>query len=142
MATAEAAKGRGRVTVFSMFGPVFGYASSLVDGRRVAYVGPVTPGMHWRKVWLMADRCCRQTEGEDAKARWIISQANRALTCGSGVVVRLPDAEWEMEAGGWQVDFNPDWCHQDSLATGPLSIPLLTPEQIEPKPTFYPHYAV
>lgn len=141
MATAEAAKGRGRVCVFTMFGPVFGYASKLVDGRQVAYVGPVTPDVHWRKLWLMADRCCRPTESEDQKARWIISQANRALTCGSGVVVKLSDTEWEMEAGGWQVELENDWCHQDALATGPLTVPLLTQEQIEPKPTFYPHYA-
>ncbi|MGI5408751.1 hypothetical protein ACQEV9_18395 [Streptomyces chartreusis] len=141
MATAEAAKGEGRVTVFTMFGPVFGYASVFADGRQTAYIGPVTPGVHWRKLWLMADRCCRPTDGEEQKARWIISQATRALTCGSGVVVKLPSTEWQMEAGGWRVDLPSEWSHQDALVTGPLDVLLLTPEQAAVKPTLYPHYA-
>ncbi len=140
MATAEAAKGRGRITVFSMFGPVFGYASRLVDDEQVAYVGPVTPGMHWRKLWLMADRCNRETAAESEKACWIVTQANRSLICGSDVVVKLSDADWEMEAGGWQVQLEP-WCGQNALVTGNMSVPSLTPEQIVLKPTLYPHHA-
>ncbi len=31
--TTEGVKGRGRVTVFSLFGPVFGYATTLVEDR-------------------------------------------------------------------------------------------------------------
>ncbi|MEV7003894.1 hypothetical protein AB0N62_40485 [Streptomyces sp. NPDC093982] len=140
MATAEAAKGRGRVCVFSMFGPVFGYASTLVDGRQVAYLGPVTPGVHWRKLWLMADRCNRDTTTEAEKARWIVNQANRSLICGSDVVVKLPDADWELEASGWQVDLG-SWCGQNTLITGTLSVPDLTAEQAELKPTRFPQSA-
>ncbi|MFE7273627.1 hypothetical protein [Streptomyces sp. NPDC057623] len=140
MATAEAAKGRGRLCVFTMFGPVFGYASRLVDGRQVAYIGPVNPAVRWRKVWVMADRCNRATATETEKAAWIVTQANRSLICGSDVVVKLPDEDWEMEAGGWQVDLG-TWCGQNTLVTGNLSVPALTPEQIESKPTLYPEYA-
>ena len=140
MATAEAAKGRGRICVFSMFGPVFGYASRFADGRQVAYVGPVTPGVHWRKVWVMADKCNRETATEVEKAAWIVTQANRSLICGSDVVVKLADEDWEIEAGGWQVDLG-SWCGQNMLVTGNLTVPALTPEQTEPQPTLYPHYA-
>ena len=140
MATAEAAKGQGRVCVFSMFGPVFGYASRLVDGRQVAYVGPLTPDVPWRKLWSMADRCCRVRDAETDKAQWIVTQANRAFITGADVVVKLPDAEWAMEAGGWQVDLG-TWCNQNVLVTGGMSVPVLTAEQIAPKRTFYPQYA-
>lgn len=140
MTTALATTGHGRVTVFSMFGPVFGYASRLEDGRQVAYVGPVTPGVHWRKLWLIADRCCRATETEKSKAAWIVSQANRSFICGSDVVVKLPDEKWEMEAGGWQVELDATWCGQDALVTGHFSVPVLTVEQTGLKPTFFPHY--
>ncbi|MFF3912683.1 hypothetical protein ACFYZB_04230 [Streptomyces sp. NPDC001852] len=140
MATAEAAKGQGRVCVFSMFGPVFGYASAFVDGRTIAYVGPVTPGVHWRKLWSMADRCCRDRDSDVDKAMWIVSQANRSFICGSDVVVKLPNEDWEMEAGGWQVDIG-TWCGQNTLVTGALTVSALTAEQTAPKPTFYPQYA-
>ncbi|MBT2418369.1 hypothetical protein J7F01_41040 [Streptomyces sp. ISL-22] len=140
MATAEAAKGRGRVTVFSMFGPVFGYASAFVDGRTVAYVGPVTPCVHWRRLWVMADRCNRETATEAEKATWIVSQANRSLICGSDVVVKLSAGDWEVEAGGWQVDLG-TWCGQNVLVTGTLSVPALSAEQMAPKPTRFPQYA-
>ncbi|MFF1401762.1 hypothetical protein [Streptomyces sp. NPDC058294] len=140
MATAEAAKGRGRVTVFSMFGPVFAYASRLVDGRQLAYVGPLTPGVSWRKLWQIADRCCRERDTEAEKARWIVTQANRSFICGSDVVVKLPGADWEMEAGGRQVDIG-TWSYQNVLVTGNFAVPVLTEEQIAPKPTAYPHYA-
>lgn len=140
MATAETAKGQGRITVFSMFGPVFGYASRLTDGQQVAYVGPLTPGVHWRKLWQMADRCNRDTATEAEKAAWIVTQANRAFICGSDVVVKLADDTWEMEEGGWQVEMG-TWCGQNVLVTGNLSVPALTAEQTASKPTFYPQYA-
>lgn len=141
MATAEAAKGRGRVCVFSMFGPVFGYASRLVDGRQVAYVGPLTEGVHWRKLWSMADKCCRERDSEVDKAMWIVSQVNRSFISGADVVVKLSDTDWMMEAGGWQVDIGSTWCGQDVLVTGMFSVPALAAEQTAVQPTFYPQYA-
>ncbi|MFJ5026507.1 hypothetical protein ACIQB5_00160 [Streptomyces sp. NPDC088560] len=141
MATAEGTKGRGRVTVFSLFGPVFGYATTLVDDQQLAYVGPLTPGVGWRLLWRMAERCHNDGATETRKAEWIVSQASRAFICGSGVVVKLSDADWEMEAGGWSVELSGSWCNQDVLVTGNLTVPVLTDEQTAPKPTCYPQYA-
>jgi hypothetical protein len=135
-----AVEGQGRITVFSVFGPVFAYVSRLEHGQQIAYIGPVTPGVHWRKLWQMADRCCRPTEPESAKAAWIISQANRSLICGSDLVARLPDEKWEMEEGGWRVDVG-TWCNQNALVTGHLRVPSLTGDQVSPKPTCWPRYA-
>lgn len=141
MATAEGAKGRGRVTVFSMFGPVFGYASTLADDQQVAYVGPLTPGVNWRQLWKMAERCHSDGASETRKAQWIVSQASRAFICGSDVVVKLSDEDWEMESGGWLVDLGGSWSNQDVLVTGHLMVTSLTAEQIAPKLTYYPQYA-
>ncbi|MGW0876629.1 hypothetical protein ACWD3Z_40060 [Streptomyces sp. NPDC002740] len=141
MATAEGTKGRGRVTVFSMYGPVFGYASTLVDDQQVAYVGPLTPGVSWRKLWQMAERCHNDGAKETRKAEWIISQASRAFICGSDVVVKLSDADWEMEPGGWLVELDGSWCNQDVLVTGNLTVPDLIAEQTAEKFTYYPQYA-
>ncbi|WP_435270966.1 hypothetical protein [Streptomyces sp. 1222.5] len=138
MATAEGIKGRGRITVFSMFGPVFGYASRFADGQQVAYIGPLTPGINWGKLWQMADRCCRP---QDSRPQWIITQANRSFISGSDVVVRLSDADWEMEPGGRLVELGGSYANQDVLVTGNLTVPDLTAEQIAPKFTYYPQYA-
>jgi hypothetical protein len=138
MATAEGTKGRGRITVFSMFGPVFGYASTLVDGQQLAYVGPLTPGFDWRRLWQIAEKCCRQ---QDNRAMWIITQANRAFITGADVVVKLTEADWEMEPGGRTVELGASWCNQDVLVTGNLTVPDLTAEQTATKFTYWPHYA-
>ncbi|QDN57407.1 hypothetical protein [Streptomyces sp. S1D4-20] len=138
--TTASTAGQGRITIFSMFGPVFGYASRLEDGKQVAYIGPVTPGVDWRKLWQIAERCNRATAAEPERAAWIISQANRSLISGSDVVVKLPDDKWEMDTGGWRVPID-TWCWQDALVTGSFSVPALTAEQIAVKPTLYPHYA-
>ncbi|MCX4799661.1 hypothetical protein OG497_38040 [Streptomyces sp. NBC_01242] len=141
MATISAFAHQGRVTVFSMFGPVFGYTSRLVGDKQIAYVGPLTPGVHWRKLWNIADQCCRESEKEAQKAAWIISQANRAFICGSDVVAKFSDTKWVVEEGGWKVDLGGTWCGQDVLVTGMFSVPALTAEDVAVKPTFYPHYA-
>ncbi|MFJ1749864.1 hypothetical protein ACIOJD_26995 [Streptomyces sp. NPDC088116] len=141
MASAEGSKGRGRVLAFSLFGPVFGYASTLVDNQQVAYIGPLTPGVNWRKLWRMAERCHSDGASESRKAQWIVSQAFRAFICGSDVVRRLPDADWEMEPGGWLVELGGPWCNQDVLVTGNLTVPELAAEHIETKPTYFPQYA-
>lgn len=89
----------------------------------------------------MAERCHNDGASEDRKAQWIVSQASRASICGSDVVVRLPDADWEMEPDGWLVELGGCWCNQDVLVTGNLTVPDLTAEQIAPKFTYYPQYA-
>lgn len=138
MVVVEASSGRGRVTVFSLFGPVFGFASRLEGNRQVAYVGPLTPGVHWRKLWTIAGRCGRS----DAQAPgWIVSQANRAFICGSDVVVKLGDAKWGVEEGGRRVDLGRTWCGQDVLVTGVFCVPELSARDVAVKPTYYPHYA-
>lgn len=138
--TTIAAAGQGRITVFSMFGPVFAYTSRLEGDQQVAYIGPVTPGVHWRKLWTMADRCCRPTEPEKAKAQWIVSQANRSLICGSDLVARLSGQKWELAAGGWSAELG-TWCNQNQLVTGEFRIPSLTAAQAALRPTCWPHYA-
>ncbi|MFJ9900211.1 hypothetical protein ACIQPR_43470 [Streptomyces sp. NPDC091280] len=142
MATAEGTKGQGRVTVFSMFGPVFGYATTLVDDRQVAYVGPLTPGVEWRLLWRMADKCMRPRDrSESEHAKWIITQANRSFITGSDVVVKLSEADWVMEPNGRRVELDGSWSNQDVLVTGNLTVPALAAEQTARKFTYWPHYA-
>ncbi|MDO0934820.1 hypothetical protein QQY66_25240 [Streptomyces sp. DG2A-72] len=141
MATADETKGQGRVTVFSMFGPVFGYTSRIVDDQQVAYVGPLTPGVNWRKLWQMAERCNVPGARDARRAEWIVSQVSRAFICGSDVVVKFSEADWEMEPGGRRMELESSWCNQDVLATGNLTMPELTDDQVAPKFTYYPQYA-
>ncbi|MDT9701358.1 hypothetical protein [Streptomyces sp. P17] len=77
---------------------------------------------------------------QSGKAGWIVTQANRSLICGSDVPVKLSDAEWSMEAGGWQVQLG-TWCGHDTPLTGNLHVPALTAAQTAPKPTRYSHWA-
>lgn len=139
--TTEGVKGRGRVTVFSLFGPVFGYATTLVEDRQLAYVGPLTPGIGWRLLWRMAERCHTDGAAEARKAEWIVSQASRAFICGSGVVVKLSDADWVMAPGGWTVELGGSWCNQDVLVTGDLTVPALAAGQLAARHSHFPLYA-
>ncbi|WP_128436769.1 hypothetical protein [Streptomyces cyaneus] len=66
-----------------MCGPVFGYASTIVDDQQIAYVGPLTPGANWRRLWQMAERCHTDGASKSRKAQWIVSQASRTFICGS-----------------------------------------------------------
>ncbi|MEU6406033.1 hypothetical protein [Streptomyces sp. NPDC046985] len=141
MAPAEGPKGRGRVTVFSMFGPVFGYATTLVDDHQVAYVGPLTPGIEWRLLWRMAEKCCKPRDAQHEHAKWIITQANRSFITGSDVVTKLSDADWEMEPSGRRVELDGSWSNQDVLVTGDLAVPTLATAQTARKFTYWPHYA-
>ncbi|MGM9332351.1 hypothetical protein [Streptomyces murinus] len=141
MATTGGTKGRGRVVVFSLFGPVFGYATTLVDDRQFAYVGPLTPGVGWRLLWRMAERCHNDGVTEARKAEWIVSQASRAFICGSGVVVKLSETDWVMEPGGWAVELDGSWCNQDVLVTGDLVVPGIPAEQIATRDSRFPQYA-
>ncbi|WP_030563635.1 hypothetical protein [Streptomyces aureocirculatus] len=134
-------KGQGRVAAFSLFGPVFGYTSKLVEDQQIAYIGPVTPGVQWEKLWQMANRCCRSTAQEGEKARWIITQATRAVIMGADLVAKLPRGEWGLQRGGRRADVG-NWSHHDVLVTGNMTVPVLTPEQISIKHTRYPQYYV
>ncbi|MFE0187702.1 hypothetical protein [Streptomyces sp. NPDC058989] len=132
-------KGTGRVTAFSMFGPVFGYASKLVNGCQTAYVGPLTPGVRWPKLWQVAERCCRLTAQDREKAQWIITQATRAFVMGSDVIAKLPHAAWEVGPGERRVDVI-EWSNHHVLIVGNMAVPSLTPEHVSMKHTYYPHY--
>lgn len=132
-------QGTGRVTAFSMFGPVFGYASTLVDGRQTAYVGPLTPGVRWPKLWKMATRCCRATAQDREKAQWIITQASRAFIMQADLVVKLPYAAWHIEPGERRIDVV-DWSNHHALVVGNMVVHALTPEQVSMKHTYYPQY--
>lgn len=139
MVTSEAT-GHGRITVFSVFGPAFAYATRTVEGRQIAFIGPVTPGVGWRKLWQMATQCGSPRGTEQERARWIITQANRALICGD-VVVNLSDSKWEMSGGGRVTDVE-NWCGSNVLVTGDMHVPDLTAEQTARQFTYWPEYAV
>ncbi|KIZ14448.1 hypothetical protein [Streptomyces natalensis] len=134
-------KGKGRVTAFSVFGPVFGYTSELVDDQQIAYVGPLTPGVQWPKLWQMAARCCRDSAQDREKAQWITTQATRAFIMHADLVTKLPDADWHIDGGGHRIDVC-GWSNHDALITGNMAVPDLTPEQVSMKYTYYPHYFV
>ncbi|MFF5973757.1 hypothetical protein ACFY7C_19730 [Streptomyces sp. NPDC012769] len=123
-----------------MFGPVFGYASEFVEGRQVAYVGSLTPGVPWQKLWKMAVTCNRDRVPEWDLARWIVTQATRALICGSDVVMKLEEADWEIKDGGREAELGSTWCGHDLLITGDMVVPDLSAEQVARKPTAFPHY--
>ncbi|MFC9293116.1 hypothetical protein ACFTWH_01365 [Streptomyces sp. NPDC057011] len=121
-----------------MFGVVFGYATHSLDQRRlgeVALVGPLTPGVEWRRLWEMARSMCRPTEGEAEHARWIMAQANRAFICGSDVIVRLPQAVWKV-GGGRRVGLG-GYCNRDQLWTGNMTVEDVSPEQVAERPSRY-----
>ncbi|MGW0731428.1 hypothetical protein [Streptomyces sp. NPDC002851] len=132
-------KGQGRVTAFSIFGPVFGYASKLVDDHQIAYVGPLTPGVQWATLWQLAARCCRESARDQERAQWIITQATRAFIMQADIVANLPTADWRMEPGGRRSDVG-SWANHEVLITGNMSVPDLTPEQVSKQHTHYPHY--
>ncbi|GGP71875.1 hypothetical protein [Streptomyces melanogenes] len=133
-------KGMGRVTVFSMFGPVFGFASLHEDGKQLAYVGPLTPGVSWEALWVMASKCNRIGASDHVRAQWIVTQATRSFIMHADLVVQLDAAEWWMTGHRRLVESLSGWCNQDVLVTGCMRVPELTDEQIALKPTFYPHY--
>lgn len=112
MAVDETVSGQSRVTVFRMFGTVFGYATHSLDGRgigEVAVVGPLTPGVEWRRLWEMAETMCSPRAGNGEHARWIMAQANRSFTCGSDVVVKFSQGKWKL-ARGKRADLD-GYCH-------------------------------
>ncbi|MFD8978814.1 hypothetical protein [Streptomyces sp. NPDC059564] len=131
MAVDETLAGQGRVTVFRMFGTVFGYTTHSLDGRNlgeVAVVGPLTPGVEWGRLWQMARTMCRPSEGDSEHARWIMAQANRSFTCGSDVVVKFPRGTWKL-ARGKRADLG-GYCMRDHLWTGAITVEEVTPDQV------------
>ncbi|KUF19469.1 hypothetical protein [Streptomyces silvensis] len=131
--------GQGRVAVFSLFGPAFGYASKLVENQQIAYIGPVTRGVPWQTLWQMADRCCRLSAQDIEKARWIVTQATRAVIVGADLVVKMPDEKWQLQGGGRRAGLA-SWAHHDVLITGDMAVPALTSAQLSVKHTRYPQH--
>ncbi|MER5500050.1 MULTISPECIES: hypothetical protein [unclassified Streptomyces] len=140
MASAEDLSGSSRVTVFAMFGVVFGYATHHLDERRigdVAVVGPLTPGVEWGRLWLMARNCGRPTAGEKELAQWVLTQATRAFVCGSERVAQFQKREWKLKPGGKRVQFDATYANRDWLWTGNLTVEGLTSDQVAQRPTIY-----
>ncbi|MFD4136646.1 hypothetical protein [Streptomyces goshikiensis] len=132
--------GSGRVTVFAMFGVVFGYATHHLDERRigdVAIIGPLSPGVEWPRLWQMARNCGRSTAGETELAQWVLAQATRACVCGSDRIAQLPEQGWKLEPGGKRVRFDSTYANRDQLWTGNLAVEGLTPDQVAERPTLY-----
>ncbi|GGZ28468.1 hypothetical protein CP967_20905 [Streptomyces nitrosporeus] len=136
----EGLTGRGRVTVFAMFGTVFGYATHHLDERRigdVAVIGPLTPGVEWPRLWQMARSCGRPTAKDTELAQWILTQATRAFVCGSDRIAHFPDRGWKLEPGGKRVSFETTYANRDQLRTGNLTVEGLTPDHTAERPTLY-----
>ncbi|MDK9497476.1 hypothetical protein QEZ40_002413 [Streptomyces katrae] len=117
----EGLAGRGRVTVFAVFGTVFGYATHHLDERRigdVAVIGPLTPGVEWPRLWQMARTCGRPAAKDAELAQWILIQATRAFVCGSDRIVQLEGRGWKLEPGGKRVAFEATYANRDQLWTG------------------------
>lgn len=128
----ESLRGRSRVTVFGMFGTVFGYATHSLDDRNlgeVAVVGPLTPGVEWGRLWQMARNMCREGDGEHEHAKWIITQASRSFICGSDVIVKFRRGAWQLEPGGKRAELD-GYCNRDHLWTGNLAVDEVTPDQV------------
>ncbi|MFG2713744.1 hypothetical protein ACGFX2_24750 [Streptomyces goshikiensis] len=105
----EGLSGRGRVTVFVMFGVVVGYATHQLDRRQigdVAVVGPLTPGVEWPRLWQLARNCARATATEGELAHWILTQATRSFICGSDRIAQFHDQGWKLAPGGKRVRFD------------------------------------
>ncbi|MFI8358798.1 hypothetical protein ACIGD1_01315 [Streptomyces sp. NPDC085612] len=140
MASDEGLTGISRVTVFAMFGVVFGYATHHLDERRigdVAIVGPLTPGVGWGRLWQMARTCGRPTASETELAQWVLTQATRAFVCGSDRIAQFPEQGWKLEPGGKRVRFETTYANRDHLWTGNLTVEGLTPDQVAERPTLY-----
>ncbi|GHB40531.1 hypothetical protein GCM10010347_07690 [Streptomyces cirratus] len=130
----------GRVTVFTMFGVVFGYATHHLDDRRigdVGVVGPVTPGVGWPRLWDMARKCGKSAAKDTELAQWILIQATRAFVCGSDRIAQFEQQGWKLEPGGKRVSFEATYANRDHLWTGNLTVEGLTPEQAAEQPTLY-----
>ncbi|MEU6466883.1 hypothetical protein [Streptomyces sp. NPDC046976] len=57
------------------------------------------------------------------------------------VVVKLSDADWVMEPGGWAVRLDGSWCNQDVLVTGDLTVPVLAAGQVASRDSRFSQYA-
>lgn len=132
--------GRGRVTVFAMFGTVFGYANHHLDERRigdVAVIGPLTPGVEWPRLWQMARTCGRPAAKDTELAQWILIQATRAFVCGSDRIAHFHEQGWKLEAGGKRASFDTTYASRDQLWTGNLTVDGLSPGQVAERPSRY-----
>ncbi|MFJ3928031.1 hypothetical protein [Streptomyces sp. NPDC090022] len=140
MTSDEGLTGSGRVTVFALFGVVFGYATHHLDERQigdVAVVGPLTPGVEWGRLWQMARNCGRATADETEHAQWVLTQATRAFVCGSDRIAQFQDQGWKLEPGGKRVLFETTYANRDQLWTGNLTVEGLTPDQVAERPALY-----
>ncbi|MER5727804.1 hypothetical protein ABT084_05510 [Streptomyces sp. NPDC002138] len=136
----EGLTGRGRVTVFALFGTVFGYTSHHLDERRigeVAIVGPLSPGADWFRLWQMAAEMCKDGTPRVGLAQWILTQATRAFVVGSDRIAQFEAQSWKLESGGRRVGFGVTYANHDELWTGNMTVEGLTPEQVAERPSIY-----
>ncbi|MFG2616165.1 hypothetical protein ACGFXC_00935 [Streptomyces sp. NPDC048507] len=136
----EGLTGRSRVTVFAMFGTVFGYATHHLDDRRigeVAVIGPLSPGVEWPRLWQMARTCGRPAAKDAELAQWILIQATRSFVCGSDRIAQFQDQVWRLEPGGKRVGFDSPYAHRDHLWTGNLTVDSLSPDQVAARPSLH-----
>ncbi|THA66116.1 hypothetical protein E6P78_17335 [Streptomyces sp. A0958] len=136
----ESLTGRSRVTVFAMFGTVFGSATHHLDERRigdVAVIGPLTPAVEWPRLWQMARSCGRPAAKDTELAQWILNQATRAFVCGSDRIAQFHDRGWKLKAGGKRVRFKTTYANRDHLWTGNLAVDDLSPDQVAERPSRY-----
>ncbi|MFE9370679.1 hypothetical protein ACFYM2_13050 [Streptomyces sp. NPDC006711] len=136
----ERLAGRSRVTVWAMFGTVFGYATHHLDERRigdVAVIGPLSPGVAWPRLWQMARTCGRPAAKDAELAQWILIQATRAFVCGSDRIAQFQHQGWQLEPGGKRVRFESTCANRDHLWTGNLTVDGLSPDQVAERSSRY-----
>ncbi|WP_030706539.1 hypothetical protein [Streptomyces sp. NRRL F-2580] len=136
----EGLTGRSRVTVFVLFGTVFGYATHHLDQRKigeVAIIGPLSPGADWLRLWQMAANMCKEGATRETMGQWILAQATRAFVVGSDRIAKLEDQDWKLEPGGRKVSFGTTYAHRDEVWTGNMTVEGLTPEQVAEQPSIY-----
>ncbi|AZK95302.1 MULTISPECIES: hypothetical protein [Streptomyces] len=140
MTSDEVLTGTSRVTVFALFGVVFGYATHHLDARRigeVAVIGPLTSGVDWKHLWQMARDCGRPTAGDAELAQWVLTQATRAFVCGSDRIAQFDANGWRLEPGGMRVRFESTYANRDQLWLGNLTVDGLAEDQVSWRPTIY-----
>ncbi|QDY77466.1 hypothetical protein [Streptomyces qinzhouensis] len=123
-----------------MFGVVFGYATHHLDNRRlgdIGVVGPLTPGIGWRRLWQMAEAMNTDESPRDKLGRWILVQATRAFVCGSGRIAHFEDQDWQLEQNGYRVRFTDAYCNRYGLWTGDLTVTGMAAEQMAMRPAVY-----
>lgn len=125
MPTLEAVSAVSRLTVFPLHGLMVAYTTQSSDQRGlgdVAIVGVVEPadasGEH---LWRLAASMFTREPGNQAAARWLLTQCSRARMCRAPDQRDLPGAKWSCEIDR-TVRLDSLFANHDIVRTGRLVI--------------------